>query len=452
MSTHRKTIHPMKKLGVVSAMYGHIAQVKLTKDYVPAVGEVLLTGERGTTRLLVEECINGAAICLNIDDAHALAHNDSVMATGEIFKVPASKAIFGRVFNALGEPLDGAGALETPALHSISLPAHQKIGSVHKPEVLETGIKVIDFMAPFVKGRRIGIIGGAGVGKTVLTTEMMHNVADKQAALNFFVGIGERVREGHELFYTLKNRGLIDRTVMYLGQMSEDAVKRSMVGPTAATVARVYAEKGNDILFFIDNIYRFVQARNELSVMREAVPSEGGYQPSLFSDLHRFEDTLQATQNGSITSVQSIFIPADDLSDPAVVEISQQLDSTIVLSRDVFEQGIFPAVDLLNTTSSLITPEILGERHYGLVKRVKAVMRTYRSLKTIIAIVGESELSPGDRLDYERAQELTQFFSQHMFVTEDLSGNKGEYFTREQTLKGIEAIFRAEDAAPSDQP
>lgn len=440
-----------KKIGRICAVRGQVANVKLAGGYVPAVGEVLLSGKEAAVRLLVEECIDGTAECVNLGAPHELARNDPVVATGDLFKVPASKAIFGRVFNALGEPLDGGRPLENLALHSTALPARQELGSVNKPEILETGIKVIDFMAPFVKGRRIGIIGGAGVGKTVLTTEMMHNVADKQAALNFFVGIGERVREGHELYHTLKNRGLTDKTVMYLGQMSEDAVKRSMVGPTAATVARVYAEKGNDILFFIDNIYRFVQARNELAAMRAAVPSEGGYQPSLFSDLHRFEDSLQATHNGSITSVQSIFIPADDLSDPAVVEISQQLDSTIVLSRDVFEQGIFPAVDLLNTTSSLITSEILGKRHYNLVKKVKAVMRKYYSLKTITAIVGESELSPEDRLDYERAQELTQFFSQHMFVTEDLSGNPGEYFTRNETLKGVEAIFETKNEAPYGQ-
>lgn len=312
-----------------------------------------------------------------------------------------------------------------------------------KADILETGIKVIDFLAPFVKGRKIGIIGGAGVGKTVLTTELIRNISASKAAISYFVGIGERIREGHELYQALQQRKLLDNTLMFFGQMNENAGMRSLVGLTAAASAQHMRDvTKTDVLFFVDNIYRYVQANNELSTMLSEIPSEGGYQPTLFSDLHRLEESLSSNENGSITSVQSIYIPADDLSDPAVVEISEQLDSVIVLSRKVSEAGIFPAVDLLATRSSLLTPELVGDRHYGLVRQSQQILERYQSLQSIIAIIGESELSLNDRLAYDKAKKLVQFFSQNMFVTEDLSGLKGETFTREQTLLGVEAILK----------
>lgn len=438
------------QVGYIRALNDLFVVVRLTNDQRPEAGQMLSVVDKPDVMLIVENSTDDTVYCLNIFGSPQLQQHDVVVLGEASVMLPVGQAVLGRVFDSTGRVIDGEGDLKSSRTVPLSTAPRQLLSKKRKPEVLETGIKVIDFMAPFVKGRRIGIIGGAGVGKTVLTTEMMHNVADKQTALSFFVGIGERIREGHELFHTLKDRGLGESTVMFMGQMNENAALRSLVGPSAATVAHSFTDQGKDVLFFVDNIYRFVQARNELAAMRGTTPSEGGYQASLFSDLHRFEDSLHATDKGSITSIQSIFIPADDLSDPAVVEISQQLDSTIVLSRDVFERGIFPAVDLLNTTSSLITPEILGERHFNLVGRVKAIMRKYYSLRTIIAIVGESELSPEDRLDYERAQELTQFFSQRMFVTEDLSGKKGEYFTREQTLKGVEKILGSTKATPKE--
>ncbi len=430
------------QIGRIGSVNGLFVRVRLKGTYLPAVGELLEIASKEDIRLLVESVDSREAQCLNINGAAGITAQDMVASSGMLLSLPGGDQVFGRVFDALGGALDGRAQVRSG--HRVALVNDQAVSSIassRKPEVLETGIKVIDFMAPFVKGRRIGIVGGAGVGKTVLTTEMIHNVANKKTAHSFFVGIGERIREGHELYLTLKDRGLADTTTMFLGQMSENAALRSIVGPSAAAVARDFASSGTDVLFFIDNIYRFVQARNELAAMRGSTPSEGGYQPSLFSDLHRFEDSLSHAGKGTITSVQSIFIPADDLSDPAVVEISQQLDSTIVLSREVFERGIFPAVDLINTTSSLLNPVIIGERHYNLARQVKAIMRKYYSLRTIIAIVGEGELAPEDRRDYERAQDLISFFSQTLFVTEDLTGKKGEYFTREQTLKGVEGIL-----------
>jgi F-type H+-transporting ATPase subunit beta len=321
-------------------------------------------------------------------------------------------------------------------------------------ELLETGLKVIDFMTPFVKGRKIGIIGGAGVGKTVLTSEMIHNVTQSsKGALSIYCGVGERIREGNELYMTLKETDVLKSTVMFFGQMDSTPAIRSMVAPAAATAAEYFRDvEGRDILFFVDNIYRHVQALTELSTNLGLIPSEGGYSATVFSELHRLEDRLSSTEKGTITSVQAVYIPADDLSDPAVQAISQQLDSVLVLSRTIAESGIRPAVDLLKTTSSLLTPQIVGERHYKLAGRVQAIMQKYDSLKNIIAIVGENELSPADRSDYQNAKKLIQFFSQDFAVAEHLSGKPGQYFTLEQTLSGIEAILNGTDTEKPAEP
>lgn len=349
--------------------------------------------------------------------------------------------MLGRVLNALGQPVDGGGPIEGERR---SIYAHssnnERFGA--SAEILETGIKVIDFFAPFVKGRKIGIIGGAGVGKTVLTMELIHNIAKDDSKLAMFVGIGERIREGHELHETLRERGILDRTVMLMGQMHETSAMRSLVGISAATIAEYFRdEEHRDVLFFVDNIYRYIQASNELATTIGTMPSEGGYQATMFSDLRRLQDRLTSNKNGSITSVQAIYIPADDLSDPAVQEIAQQLDSTVVLSRAVAESGIRPSVDLIRTASSLLSPEIVGDRHYLLVTQVQAIMQKYDSLKNIIAIIGKSELSPDERRDFDRAQKFIEYFSQSFHVAEDLSGVPGEYFSREQTLQGVEEIF-----------
>lgn len=367
--------------------------------------------------------------------------------------VPVGPATMGRVFNALGEPLDKGEAI-TENLRPISVPTNTtSYRDSTKLELLETGLKVIDFLTPFVKGRKIGVIGGAGVGKTVLTMEMIHNVTmDKSGSddsaptksLSIYCGVGERIREGNELYETLKDTDVLKNTVMFFGQMDATPAIRSMVGPAAATAAEYFRdEEGRDILFFVDNIYRHVQAMTELSTNLGLIPSEGGYSPMVFSDLRRLQDRLTSTEHGTITSVQAIYVPADDLSDPAVQAISQQLDSVLVLDRSIAEQGIRPAVNLLKTTSSLLTPNIVGERHYRLAERVQAIMQKYDSLKNIIAIVGENELSPGDRADYQNAKKLIQFFSQDFAVAEKFSGKPGEYFTLDQTLDGIEEIISA---------
>ena len=357
-----------KALGTITALNGLFATIALARTAtatpeLPAVGEILQVVDDPTTMLIVEAVDQMTISALNLTEGTTIHQGASIITTGQSLALPSGKPALGRVFDAIGRTIDGEAQLQTSEFVHFDTPPAKALDTNEKVEILETGIKVIDFLAPFVKGRKIGIIGGAGVGKTVMTTELIHNVAEKKSATSFFVGIGERIREGFELYHTLKDKKLSQNTVIYMGQMNESAALRSLVGTSASRVARDFAEQGNDVLFFVDNIYRFVQARNELAAMRGGVPSEGGYQASLFSDLHRLEDSLQSYGKGSITSVQSIYVPADDLSDPAVVEISQQLDSTIVLSREIFELGIFPAVDLLATTSSLITPDIIGERH-----------------------------------------------------------------------------------------
>jgi F-type H+-transporting ATPase subunit beta len=311
-----------------------------------------------------------------------------------------------------------------------------------KPEILETGIKVIDFFTPFVKGRKIGVIGGAGVGKTVLTMEIIHNIAKGEGGISFFAGIGERIREGHELYETLKENDLLKNTVMFFGQMNENPVQRSLIAISAVADAEYFRdEQGKDILFFADNMYRYIQAKNELSTIMELIPSEGGYEATVFSDIKTLQDRLASNDKGSITAVQTIYVPADDLSDPAVQMIQHELDSTMVLSRKVAEEGIRPAVDLTKTSSSLLTPEIVGDRHYVLSVQVQSLLQKYESLKGIIAIIGENELSPNDRADFAKAKKLIKYFTQQMHVTEKMLGIPGEYVTRDEMLKGIEEII-----------
>lgn len=430
--------------GVVRSIKGLVIGV-LFDDDLPDTGEVLVLENDQQSMLLVDSILpNGVALCLNIMASYQIQKGIKAQRTGRSIEIPVGKETVGRVFDALGRPLDGQAPIAgtTPTKNIFKMPPRSKNFSVRPPEILETGIKIIDFFTPFVKGRKIGIIGGAGVGKTVLTMELIHNVAKSGAGLGFFAGIGERIREGHELYETLRERDLLKNTCMFFGQMNENPVQRALVALSAVSLAEYFRDEENkDILFFADNMYRYVQAKNELSTILDQIPAEGGYEPTIFSDIKVLQDRLSSNENGSITAVQTIYVPADDLSDPAVQMIQHELDSLIVLSREIAEQGIRPAVDLIKTTSSLLSPAIVGERHYMLSVQVQELMQKYESLRNIIAIIGENELAPKDRADYAKAKKLIQFFSQHMFVTEDISGQKGEYFTLEQTLRGVEEII-----------
>jgi F-type H+/Na+-transporting ATPase subunit beta len=428
-------------VGQIKAIRGLICEVELV-GAKPEPKELLALAEDPNVFIEVEGYPNAyTARCINLSGSQKVRRGSAVIATHNTVTVPATSAVLGRLLNAFGQPIDGGGPIEGERRSIYKMaPTTSAVGG--KTELLETGIKVIDFFAPFVKGRKIGIIGGAGVGKTVLTMELIHNIAKDESKLAMFVGIGERIREGHELYETLKERGILEKTAMLMGQMNETPAMRAMVGISAASIAEHFRDdEKRDVLVFVDNIYRFVQANNELSTMLGTMPNEGGYQATLFSDLRRLQDRLTSNENGSITSVQAIYIPADDLSDPAVQEIAQQLDSTIVLSRAVAESGVRPSVDLIRTASSLLSPEVVGERHYVLATQVQAIMQKYDSLKNIIAIIGQSELSPAERRDYERAKKIIKYFTQQFFVAEDLTGTPGEYFTREQTLQGLEEIL-----------
>ncbi len=429
--------------GEVRAIKQMIVMVEFLEQ-PPDIGDLIIADSPDRAPLLVNSYMSETvAVCLNVRSSTKLYKGLKVEATGHGIEVPTGEQAIGRIFDAMGDPLDGKPApVDVPKRNIFSVSGTSSDFRPGQVEILETGIKVIDFFTPFVKGRKIGIVGGAGVGKTVLTMELIHNVAKSGTGLAFFTGIGERIREGHELLETLTERDLLKNTCMFFGQMNENPVQRALVGTSSVALAEYFRdEEKKDILFFADNAYRYVQARNELATILDQIPSEGGYQPTIFSDIKSLQDRLSSNDNGSITAVQTIYVPADDLSDPAVQMIQHELDSIIVLSRKVAEEGIRPAVDMIRTSSSLLSPDIVGDRHYVLSVQVQVLMQKYESLRGIIAIIGENELSASDRADYAKAKKLIEYFSQDMYVTEDLTGRPGVYVSRQDTLKGVEEII-----------
>ena len=431
--------------GAISSIKDLIVQVAFDEDY-PDIGEILIVDNENKTELLVERLeLKGKVMCLNVRSDRSIQRNMKVERSHHGIEIVVGPDTIGRIFDPLGMPLDGLPDVDRANLKKkdiLKLPPKSTNFEVQKPEILETGIKVIDFLTPLVKGRKIGIIGGAGVGKTVLTMELINNIAQSGAGLSFFTGIGERIREGHELYDTLREAGLLKNTCMFFGQMNENPIQRALVGISSVALAEYFRdEERKNSLFFADSMFRYVQAKNELATILAQIPNEGGYEPTIFSDVKVLQDQLSSNENGSITSLQTIYVPADDISDPAVQMIQHELDATIVLSRTVAEQGIRPAVDLNKTTSSLLTPEIVGERHYVLSVQAQALLQKYESLKSIIAIIGENELSPVDRADYAKAKKLIQNFTQDMHVMEKHNGVPGQSFTRDQTLQSIEEII-----------
>lgn len=442
--------------GTVRSLKGLVISVQFIED-MPEINEMLYVDNEHKSPILVSSLTGGdTAVCLNIGGDYGIQKGQTVSRSGRSLEIPVGEEMIGRVWDAMGRPIDGKPQLDDAVLakmprRAIFSPAFQETSLESRPDdILETGLKVLDFFTPFVKGRKIGIVGGAGVGKTVLTMEIINNVAVGSGAISMFAGIGERIREGHELYQTLEENDLLKNTAMFFGQMNENPVQRSLVGLSAITLAEFFRDdRKKDVLLFADNMYRYIQARNEVSTIIDQTPAEGGYQPTVFSDVKSFQDRLASNVNGSITALQTIYVPADDLSDPAVQMIQHELDSTIVLSRAVAAQGIRPAVDILASKSSLLTPEVVGQRHYDLAMRSMAILQKYESLKGIIAIIGESELSTEDRDDYFKAKQLIEFFKQRFNVMEKVTGVPGENITREQTLDGVEEIIgKIEPAAP----
>lgn len=430
---------------VLTAIRGNTLLLKVGLDK-KINAKVIKSSHSSHLALVVGRPSQSEVLALALAGTEELQIGEEFVVHSKELEIGISKQALGRVFDSLGRVIDGEAKVQfedkirplQPKRDAVSY----KLGEVPAIEVLETGIKAVDFFAPFVKGRKVGIVGGAGVGKTVLITELMHNVCVREIGPTVFVGVGERIREAHELYETLRENNLLKNTAMYLGQMNEPALNRLLVAHTGASAAQYFRDTlSTDVLCFIDNIYRFVQAGNELSIQLGQIPSEGGYQPGMFSELSNFENQLDSSDKGTITSVQSIYVPADDPSDPAVVEIYQQLDSVIVLSREIMDQGILPAVDLLATTSMLLTPEIIGERHYLLLSRVQAVLHKYDSLRGVVSIIGEGELSIADRNDFHKARRLHEYFAQDLFVMTELTGKPGQYVDRDDMLAGIEEIL-----------
>jgi F-type H+-transporting ATPase subunit beta len=380
-----------------------------------------------------------------MDTTDGLRRGDKVIDTGSPITVPVGDKTLGRIFNLLGEPIDEGDPVDTAERWPIHRSAPEPEDLTPTQEMLETGVKVLDLLEPYSKGGKVGLFGGAGVGKTVIILELIHNIATKHGGLSAFCGVGERTREGNELYTEMQESGVIDKTMMVFGQMNEPPGARLRVGLSGLTMAEYYRESGGqDVLLFIDNIFRFVQAGSEVSALLGRMPSAVGYQPTLETEMGELQERITSTSRGSVTSVQAIFVPADDLTDPAPASVFAHLNATTVLSRSISEKGIYPAVDPLDSTSTILKPDILGEEHYQTATRVQEVLQRYKELQDIIAILGIDELADEDKLTVNRARKIERFLSQPFFVAEAFTGREGEYVPIEETVRGFKEIVDGE--------
>ncbi len=378
---------------------------------------------------------------LAMGSTDGLVRGMKVIDTGQPITVPVGKEVLGRIINVLGEPVDEAGSIQAKERWPIHRPAPEYVEQLAKTEIFETGVKVFDLLVPFVKGGKMGMFGGAGVGKTVIIMEMIHNVAMKHGGVSVFAGVGERTREGNDLYLEMKHSGVLPNVALVYGQMNETPGVRARVALTALTVAEYFRDQGQDVLIFIDNIFRYTLAGSEVSALLGRMPSAVGYQPTLAVEMGILQERITTTTKGSITSMQAIYVPADDLTDPAVATAFTHLDGTVVLSRQIAELGIYPAVDPLDSTSRALDPRIVGEEHYKVARGVQAVLQRYRELQDIIAILGMEELSEDDKLIVARARKLQRFLSQPFHVAETFTGTPGRYVKREDTIKGFKEIL-----------
>ena len=380
--------------------------------------------------------------CIAMDTTDGIKRGAKVLDTGNPISVPVGKASLGRMMNVVGEPIDGKGEIVSEELYPIHKLAPTFQDQSTKTEVFETGIKVIDLLAPFLKGGKIGLFGGAGVGKTVLLMELINNVAKESGGYSFFAGVGERTREGNDLYMEMKESGVLNKTGLVFGQMNEPPGARARVALTGLTQAEYFRDKeGQDVLLFVDNIFRFTQAGSEVSALLGRIPSAVGYQPTLATDLGALQERITSTVNGSITSVQAIYVPADDLTDPAPATTFAHLDGTIVLSRQLAELGIYPAVDPLDSTSRMLDPRIVGDEHYRVAREVQRILQRYKQLQEIIAILGMDELSEQDKIDVSRARKIQRFLSQPFFVAAQFTGLDGKYVSIQDTVKSFDEIL-----------
>ena len=442
----------MSKKGYITHVIGAVVDVKFDGE----LPEILTALEcnNGGTRLVLEVAQHlgeSSARTIAMDSTEGLKRGDEVTDTGKPIQVPVGPKTLGRIINVIGEPIDQKGEVETKE----NWPIHRQAPSFNdqstETEILVTGIKVIDLLAPYAKGGKIGLFGGAGVGKTVIIMELINNIAKAHGGFSVFAGVGERTREGNDLYHEMIESGVIkpdgdgSKAALVYGQMNEPPGARARVALTGLTVAEYFRDQeGQDVLFFVDNIFRFTQAGSEVSALLGRIPSAVGYQPTLATDMGNLQERITTTNKGSITSVQAIYVPADDLTDPAPATSFSHLDATTVLSRQIAELGIYPAVDPLDSTSRILDPRIVGDEHYRVAREVQKILQTYKSLQDIIAILGMDELSEEDKLTVARARKIQRFLSQPFFVAEVFTGSPGKLVDLESTIKGFDAICKGE--------
>ena len=434
---------PNQIKGTITQIIGPVVDVKFDES-LPSLYEALtVDSPQGLLTLEVEQHLGGGVVrTVAMSTTDGLARGVEVTATGAPISVPVGKETLGRMFNVTGDPIDGKPAPKTDKKYPIHRPAPTFREQSTKAEVFETGIKSIDLLAPFIKGGKVGLFGGAGVGKTVLMQELIHNVASEHGGYSVFAGVGERVREGNDLYHEMSDSGVIDKMALVFGQMNEVPGARARVGLTGLTMAEYFRdEMGKDVLFFMDNVFRFVQAGSEVSSLLGRIPSAVGYQPTLAEEMGQLQERITSTKKGSITSVQAIYVPADDLTDPAPATTFTHLDSTIVLSRNLASIGIYPAIDPLESNSTGLEPDIVGEEHYQVAMQTKQVLQRYKDLQDIIAILGIEELSEDDKKIVYRARKIQRFLSQPVHVAETFSGIKGVYVPLSETIRGFREIL-----------
>ena len=434
-----------QNIGKITQIIGAVLDIKFSEGKLPEINDAIRITRKNGEKLTVEVAQHlgdDTVRCIAMGPTDGLVRGMDAVSTGAPIMVPVGEATLGRIFNVLGEPID-----EKPAPEGVDyLPIHRKAPTfaeqATETEVLETGIKVVDLLCPYQKGGKIGLFGGAGVGKTVLIQELIRNIATEHGGYSVFTGVGERTREGNDLYYEMTDSGVIEKTTMVFGQMNEPPGARMRVGLTGLTIAENFRDQGGkDVLLFIDNIFRFTQAGSEVSALLGRVPSAVGYQPTLQTEMGALQERITSTKNGSITSVQAVYVPADDLTDPAPATTFAHLDATTVLSRAIVEQGIYPAVDPLESTSSILDPRIVGEEHYRVARGVQEILQRYKELQDIIAILGMDELSEDDKVIVDRARKVQRFLSQPFFVAEQFTGTVGKYVSLNDTIQGFKEIL-----------
>ncbi len=433
--------------GKVVQVLGPVVDVDFT-DYLPAINEALETIiklENGDQRLVLEVAAqlgDNRVRTIAMDMSEGLVRGQEVKATGDSIKVPVGEEVLGRIFNVIGETVDDGAefsAKEYKSIHRDPPPFEEQST---KTEVFETGIKVVDLLAPYNKGGKVGLFGGAGVGKTVIIMELINNVAMKHSGYSVFAGVGERTREGNDLYFEMEESNVLDKVALCYGQMSEPPGARNRIALTALTMAEHFRdEMGLDVLMFIDNIFRFAQSGSEMSALLGRIPSAVGYQPTLASEMGKLQERITSTTKGSITSVQAVYVPADDLTDPAPASVFAHLDATTVLNRSIAEKGIYPAVDPLDSTSRMLDPQILGEEHYAVARGVQSILQKYKDLQDIIAILGMDELSEEDKNTVERARKIEKYLSQPFHVAEVFTGSPGVYVELADTIAGFKGLI-----------